>query len=547
VSRRIPVVVILVGLLVAGLVYDRADDGRDADTSADVPDASVFPIAADPDALSSTWYCAGGTADDERFADHVVRIANPTSGPISVTVTVFGGSVAPPLETVEGEDLDDPEAGDGTESGNGGPDGESGSGTESAEAQPEGERREPVIEVIEMAANSRRSLALRELVTAPVASALVETSTGGVVVEHEVRSIHGFDVKPCVTSPASTWHFAWGDTTAEARHLLVLFNPFPDDAIVDGTFSTEEGARAPERFDGFVVPARGTVAVDVGDDVTRREEVAATITARNGRIVVDRIVRLDDDPDRGLTVQAGVPEPQPAWVYPEGLVSEAVREEYVVYNPGQRVAEVEIEFLLDDPETNGIPPPVELSLPPGSHQRVDVRADGRVPDLVSHSAIVRTLNGVPVVAERVHFSDGRARRGVSVTTGSPVEARRWNFAAGSVTEDVEEWLVLVNVDPEILTEVDVTAVSGGRAAPVSGLQGLEIRAGGRLAIDLSDHLEEVEDLAVVVASTEPVVVERNLYLVGDDQRGISAAVGVPSPLEIRRPPDPLAAGADGGP
>ena len=73
----------------------------------------------------------------------------------------------------------------------------------------------------------------------------------------------------------------------------MLFNPFPDDAIVDGVFSTEDGIRQPERFDGLVVPGRGTVAVDLGDDVTRREEVAATITARNGRIVVDRILRLD--------------------------------------------------------------------------------------------------------------------------------------------------------------------------------------------------------------------------------------------------------------
>ena len=46
------------------------------------PDAVVagvaMPAATPPGTLSSTWYCAGGTATDDGFADHVVLIANPT-------------------------------------------------------------------------------------------------------------------------------------------------------------------------------------------------------------------------------------------------------------------------------------------------------------------------------------------------------------------------------------------------------------------------------------------------------------------------------------
>src|SRR3546814_9767434 len=68
---------------------------------------------------------------------------------------------------------------------------------------------------------------MTELVTAPVASALVESDGGGLVVEHEVRSIHGIDAKPCATGASDEWHFAWGTTARESRELLVLFNPFP--------------------------------------------------------------------------------------------------------------------------------------------------------------------------------------------------------------------------------------------------------------------------------------------------------------------------------
>lgn len=542
-NRRVAVVVILVGAMLAALVVDRAgEDDAAVETTPVVPDSSVFPIASEAAALSSTWFCAGGTADEEAFADHVIQVANPTDVAVTVTLTAFAGVIAPPLETVDGEDLDDPEEGSDGDAAEEQP-------TEDDAEEPPGEEQpdevpEPVEQVFEVPALARQAVALRDLVQAPIASALVESDGGGIVVEHEVTSIHGHDAKPCVTSAASTWHFAWGDTTVDARELLVLFNPFPDDAIVDGRFSTEDGVREPERFDGLVVPGRGTLAVDLGDDVTRREEVAATLTARNGRIVIDRVLRIDSDPDRGLTVQSGVPEPQTTWVYPDGFVSEAVREEYVVYNPGDQLAEIEIEFVVDDPEENGIPAPVDLSLAPGTHQVVDLRADGRIPDFVAHAGIVRSVNGVPIVAERVQFSAGKGRRGISVTTGSPVEAPEWNFASGAVTDDSDQWLVLVNLDSQILAEIDVAAVIGGQEVPISGLQGIEIGAGERRAIRLGEHISNRPDLALVVTSTEPVVAERSLYRLGDEERGITSAVGVPSPDGVRLPPDPLVEGDD---
>lgn len=542
-TRRVPVVVILLGVILAALVYDRSDqEDAPVESTPVVPDGSVFPMAAGPDALSSTWFCAGGTADEEAFAAHTIHIANPTEQDVTVTVTAFPGVIAPPRDQVEGEDLDEPD-----------PAGDSAEEDQTEEDQTEEDQTEeepatvpdPVEREIEIDARSSATIGLSDLVVAPIASALVETGAGGVVVEHEVASVHGRDVKPCVTSAASTWHFAWGNTTVDARELLVLFNPFPEDVIVDGRFSTEDGVREPDRFQGLVVPARGSVAVDVGDDVTRRQEVAATITAREGRIVVDRILRIDGDGARGLTVQSGVPQPQTSWIYPDGYVSEEIREEYTVYNPGDQLAEVEIEFIVDNPEKNGIPERITLSLPPGSHQVVDIGADGRVPAEVGHTGIVRSANGVPVVAERVLFSQRETRRGISVTTGSPVTAEEWTFAAGAATSEVDEWLLLVNLDDQILTEVDVTAIIAGQAVPVSELQNLELGAGERRAIRIGTHISNRSELPLVITSTEPIVVERGMYHIGEEARGTSNAVGVPSARGVALPPDPFAADAEG--
>lgn len=538
-SRRLLVVVVLALLVGGAITADGAVDERTEDPPVPVVDASVFPISASPGSLSSTWFCAGGTGDDEEFADHRIRIANPTELDVSVDVTTFGGDVAAPAVTVDPEDLDD------------GGDAAAGSGDEASDAdesdgeasEPEASTPDPVVETLDVPPRASISLRLKDRVQAPVVSALVESSIGGIVVEHAVSSIHGTDAKPCVTAAAPEWHFAWGDTTVDARELLVLFNPFPQDAIVDGRFSTEDGVREPARFDGFVVPARGTVAVDLGDDVTRRQEVAATITARSGRIVVDRVLRVDRDGDRGLTVQSGVPEPQRTWVYPDGFASEAVREEYVVYNPTDQVAEVEIEFILDDPETNGVPEPVDLSLAPGTHQRVVVNDDDRVPAGVAHAAVVRSANDVGVVAERVLFASGESRRGISVTTGSPVEAEQWTFAVGATSDVVDEWLTLLNLDAQVLASIEVFALADGQLLPVADLQGIELGPGERRSIRLGEHITRAE-LPLVVRASEPVVAERGLYRIGADDRGTSNAVGIPGPDGLRVPGDALQAVPD---
>lgn len=540
-TRRLPVIVILAALVVAGFVLDGTTVGGDVDDPAPLQvRRTSFPMAPSPGAVTSTWFCAGGTADEEAFAQHVVTMLNTSDAALDVDLTAFPGIVAPPAPGAA-DDLD-PDAEDGSDA-----EEEEGEAAEdeAEAAEPDADvSREPVAQAVEIGPRSRVRVALSDLVTAPIASALVEADGPGLVVEHEVSSIHGIDAKPCATAASDEWHFAWGTTAREAREVLVLFNPFPDDAIVEGVFSTEDTVREPGRFaGGLVVPARSTVGIDLGDDVTRRAEVAATLRTRAGRLVVDRIVRVnEEDGDRGLTVQLGVPEAQQAWVFPDGLTAENVDETFVVYNPGTELAEVEISFTLDDPEANGVPEPVDLSLPPGSHATVDMNEDGRLPLGVPHSTVVRSANQVPVVAERVVSARGEQRRGVSVTTGSPVEATEWTFAAGSTAGAAAESITIVNLDPQVLTEVEVVALVGGQELPISELQGVVIEAGTRLNIDLTSRIANRADLAVVVRATEPVVVERVLAQVTAERRGLSLAVGIPSPDGTRVPPDPLETG-----
>ena len=76
----------------------------------------------------------------------------------------------------------------------------------------------------------------------------------------------------------------------------------------------------------------------------------------------------------------------------------------------------------------------------------------------------------------------------------------------------------------------------GSASSSQGLQDLEIPAGGRRTIRLSEHVQDREVLPLVVEADAPVVVERGLYRVAG--RGISLSMGIPLAVDVFVP-DPI--------
>ena len=233
-------------------------------------------------------------------------------------------------------------------------------------------------------------------------AALVEAKGGAVAVEHRVTGPHGVDVGPCTSATAPVWHLASGATTRDAREVVVLFNPFPTDAIVDISFDTDAGSREPVRFQGFPVAAGTVVGVDIGDDVAREPQVSATLRTRTGRVVVERLQEFDGSlGPEGLAVALGVPEASTTWAFAEGTVDDGRTERIVVYNPSDERAQVEVRVLPTTDEPAPAPQPFRLSIRAGTFTVVDYGDEERVAAGVGHATVVRSTNGVPVVAERV--------------------------------------------------------------------------------------------------------------------------------------------------
>lgn len=520
-SARVSALVVLAGAIAAALVVDAAEDDAPAPRGVVVEAGVAMPAARPEPTLSSTWYCAAGSTAVGGLGDHVILIENPTDRRRSVTITALPGRIAPAPPVADAASSPTTTSTSATSS------------STSTTARPE----VPAPGVVSVPPKSRVAYAVRELVTAELAGAIVEVEGGEVAVEHEVSGPLGRATAPCATTASPSWSIPWGVTTRGARELLVFMNPFPDDATVDITFATDEGIRDTARFTGFVVPGRGVVGAFIDQDVTRKEQVSAKVTVRGGRVVIDRVQLFTGvDGREGMTLGLGAPSAALTWMFPDGLVGPGLREEIVVYNPGDRVAEVEVEVRLDDPETNGTPEPFELTVAPERYAIVPLHEEERITPGVGHSTIVRSLNGVPVVAERaVAATEGAQRRGVAATLGAPLAAPQWFLPGGGVSAERDEFVTVLNPSIDEPVTFSVIALANGQELAIQDLQDVELAAGARLSIRLADHVQR-EQLPLVVIASRGIVVERGLYRVGGD--GLSQSMAIPLGSDVVVP-DPI--------
>jgi len=193
--------------------------------------------------------------------------------------------------------------------------------------------------------------------------------------------------------------------------------------------------------------------------------------------------------------------------------------------------------VFDDPATNGGVDPIPLSIPARSYAQVTMRDQTRVPANVEHSVTVRSLSGGGLVAERVMTAAAPdSHRGYAPSIGAPLVATRWVLADGrAIPGQVGEYVMIVNPNQDAIARVRITGLLDGNATPIDGLQDVEVAPGGRITVQLAQHISD-DNLPVLVEADRNVVVERGLY--AGKGKGISLAAGIPIPGAAALPPVP---------
>ena len=419
---RVPGLVVVIGLIVGALVID----GSQAVDTIEVAELiSPVPVVSNEQARSSTWFCAGATGDDRGGANGLVVLSNTTLAAKTAVVSVFFG---------------------------------------------ERELREVVLPI---EPQSSIDLRLTDLAPdSPLISIAAEIDGGGVFVEKVVSGPTGVDRSACETEGSADWLVTSGATIPGGRFQLAIFNPFPDDAVVDVTFITEVGLREPQELNGLHIPSKSSKLVEVADFVAAAETISTFVNARSGRVVIDGIQTFDGTGDPlGLSVIPGVAAPAETWVFP-GISPAIGPAQLVVVNPSDVLIRVDVEVYPAGRER--FVEPFVLTLPRGQQSIVPILSDGRLVDIDSFTLVVRSFDGPRIVAgmeQRPEVDESALAEIID-----DVEAPRTGFAASpgqarastelftSVSinaDDSRSALHLFNPAEDNIVLVEATVISDG--------------------------------------------------------------------------------------
>lgn len=483
--RSLLVVLVVVPMVLVGVV------GRATPTT---PTTATFAALAAPtppyvptqQQLSSTWFCAGVPMPDRGVGDRgrggVVSIVNPTEAPLQAAITAF---------TTEPDVL-------------------------------------PVEQQVEVPALSASQVDVATVqAQGDYVAVMVEIIGGGGYVEQRADHSDGSSVSACSNSTSDAWFLADNYTLNDSHEDLVIVNPYPDTAIVDISFSTDETTRSPQELQGMPIGGRSIRVVS--EEFMPKDEaiLAADIRASRGRIVVARAQRYIGE-RQGFSLTLAAPSASPEWYFADGERSDDVAfERYSIYNPGDRDVTVDVTVLgvaLD--ENPDFLPFRSDVVPAGKVISYTTKEFADLPE-GRHFLSFSTESASGIVVERgiTRREDGNSYV-TAVSLGAPqsfLGYTRWSmaFCATAATDDV---IIVANLDYAAGT-VTVKALGPGGEQPVPGLEAVPLPASGVIAISIPADAAAL-GVPLVVEATQRIVVERSMPR-RDDRLGRTAALALP--------------------
>ncbi|MEX2549143.1 MAG: DUF5719 family protein [Nitriliruptoraceae bacterium] len=308
----------------------------------------------------------------------------------------------------------------------------------------------------------------------------------------------------CAASSAGT-HVIPGLSTAGGDDARIrLANPHRSAASVAVRFAVPGAPESPLALQNVSVPPNSVREVVVGDTLPEREDLAAIVEVRTGRLAVEgiQVARAAIGGVSGASLLAATTEPAEDWTIPWLLDDDDAEGWLWIVNTGERTAPVEL--TLHTPDGGQVPDGLaEVSVPPGELRRVDLT--GTFPEEVREVGVTARSNGIPIVVSGgvIRTADDPARTAYSIQLGGQSDPA-WVLSGTGVSERREE-LRLVNPEAEPAV-VNIALFDGFLSDEPEGLQGIEVPPGSTRVIDLSDQLTATARWSAFVEASEGRIV-----------------------------------------
>jgi hypothetical protein len=301
-------------------------------------------------------------------------------------------------------------------------------------------------------------------------------------------------------------YLAEGATGTFFDTRLAIANPTGTPAKVLTRFQKTNGAVVP-LFSDIGAHTRATIDVDTVSGM--ESEAFSTLIEADVQVVADRTMTWDSTgygshAERGILTRTAT-----TWYLAEGATHGGFDLFYLLQNPGDTDAQVEITYLLPEPQA-----PILQTLTVGRGSRVTIPVDTQ-PGLAETdvSASIRSTNGVPFVVERAMyfsrpeqiFAAGHESAGVTAP------ATRWFLAEGATGSFFNTFILIANPSAQAAAVEMQYLLDGGGVITVPH----NVAPRSRLTINaaLEDPGLASANMSTVVTSTNnvPIVVERAMW------------------------------------
>ncbi|MEA2460798.1 MAG: hypothetical protein QOH90_975 [Actinomycetota bacterium] len=329
----------------------------------------------------------------------------------------------------------------------------------------------------------------------------------------------------CSDTASGEWYFPEGSSDFRFDERILLYNPFPDEAVVRITFITPRGEESNSNLARVAVPSGESVDTAISTFTEHKPALAISVSAIRGRVVAWKAMFSNAEGRRpGVDLSLGATATSTRAFFPVGRADDASDERVTILNPSDEEALVSVSLMT---KNGPIQEFVDKKVSRRSSRILDLGSltGKKAPPLGPLSVHVESTNGVGIIAEEDVSLGSAGYEGVGSDLAIVEPSTAWWFGPAAVSPS-QDGIVVLNLGAKPVTlNVTLLGTSGGPRTPDS-LQGIKVRAGQRGAIDLSDFSSK-GSFVVRLDADQPVVASRLAQ--GDGDIGLVAGTPIVEP------------------